>query len=183
MLPFFIKAMSLAFTEFPLMNINVNPETDEAGYIKEYVIKEDHNIAVAIDSPHGLVVPVIKKCQEKSILDINQAILDSRDKAYSGKLTAADFEGGSFTVSSVGNLGGKYFVPTILRPQGGICAIGKSNKTPKWNEVTESFEPKDIINFSYTCDHRVIDGATCAQFSERVRQLIEDPHKMLLTMN
>mgnify|MGYP002369593324 FL=1 len=67
MLPFFIKALSLGLSKFPLMNVNVNPETDEQGYIKEYVIKADHNIAVAIDSPHGLLVPTLKRVQEKSI--------------------------------------------------------------------------------------------------------------------
>ena len=132
MLPFFLKAMSLAMQEQPLMNINVNPETDDQGYIKEYVIKKDHNFAVAIASPHGLVVPVIKKIQEKSILQINQALIGLRDKAESGSLGAEDFADGTFSVSSVGNLGGKYFVPTILRPQGAILAIGKTNKVAKW---------------------------------------------------
>ena len=63
-------------------------------------------------------------------------------------------------------MGGKYFVPTILRPQGAIAAIGKLNKVAQWNDETSTFEPVDMINFSYTCDHRIIDGATCAMFSE-----------------
>lgn len=114
MLPFFIKAISLSLTKYPLMNVNVNPETDEQGYIKEYVIKADHNIAVAIDSPHGLLVPTIKRVQDKSIVKINDELLQLRDKAAKGSLTNEDFANGTFTVSSVGNLGGKYFVPTIL---------------------------------------------------------------------
>jgi len=116
MLPFFVKAISLSLSKYPLMNVNVNPETDEQGYIKEYVIKADHNIAVAIDSPHGLMVPTIKRVQEKSIIKINDEILELWDWAYKGALTTEDFANGTFTVSSVGNLGGKYFVPTILRP-------------------------------------------------------------------
>lgn len=183
MLPFFIKAISMAMTEYPIMNINVNPETDSDGYIKEYVMKANHNIAVAIDSKFGLVVPVIKEVQNKSILDINNEMLMLRDKAQEGKLDANDFADGTFTVSSVGNMGGKYFVPTILRPQGAICAIGKANKVAKWCDVKEDFYPADIINFSFTCDHRIIDGASCAMFSERIRKLVEDPNQMLLSMN
>jgi 2-oxoisovalerate dehydrogenase E2 component (dihydrolipoyl transacylase) len=186
MLPFFIKAISLSMRNSPGMNINVNPETDEDGYIKEYVIKHDHNIAVAIDSPNGLVVPVLKKVQSKSILDINEEMLELRDKASTGKLTAEDYQDGTFSVSSVGNLGGTYFVPTILRPQGAIIAIGKATKKPKYagNENGQhNWEPMDAINFSFSCDHRVIDGATCARFSEDIRKLIENPQNMLLNMN
>lgn len=186
MLPFFIKAISLSMRNSPSMNINVNPETDEDGYIKEYVIKHDHNIAVAIDTPNGLVVPVIKKVQLKSILDVNKELMELRDRANAGKLTADDYKDGTFSVSSVGNLGGTYFVPTILRPQGSIVAIGKLNKKPKYvgTEATgHQWEPIEAINFSYSCDHRVIDGATCARFSEDVRKLIENPQNMLLNMN
>lgn len=186
LLPFFIKAISLGLRNHPGMNINVNPATDEDGYIYEYVIKHDHNIAVAIDSPSGLVVPILKKVQNKSILDINEELTQLRDKAATGKLTADDYEGGTFSVSSVGNLGGTYFVPTILRPQGAIVAIGKSNKKPKYVGTTAAghvWEPIDAINFSFSCDHRVIDGATCARFSEDVRKLIENPQNMLLNMN
>lgn len=163
LLPFFIKAISLGLRNYPVMNINVNPDTDEDGYIYEYVIKHDHNIAVAIDSPSGLVVPVIKQVQNKSILDINEEMLQLRDKAASGKLTMDDYSGGTFSVSSVGNLGGTYFVPTILRPQGAIIAIGKANKKPKYVGTTDAghiWEPFDAINFSFSCDHRIIDGAT-----------------------
>ena len=116
MLPFFIKALSLAMEEYPLMNSVVNPEIDSEGYIKEYVIKHDHNFAVAIDSPDGLTTPLIKNCNQKSIMQINKDLRALVDKAASGGLTKDDFEGGTFSVSSVGNIGGKYFVPTILRP-------------------------------------------------------------------
>ena len=116
MLPFFIKALSLAMEEYPLMNSVVDPEIDSEGYIKQYVIKHDHNFAVAIDSPDGLTTPLIKNCNQKSIMQINKDLRALVDKAASGGLTKDDFEGGTFSVSSVGNIGGKYFVPTILRP-------------------------------------------------------------------
>lgn len=100
----------------PEVNCNVNPETDSDGYIKEYVIKEDHNFSIAIDSKDGLTVPNIKKVQEKSILEINEELQVLREKAEKGGLTQADFDNATFSISSVGNLGGTYFVPTILRP-------------------------------------------------------------------
>lgn len=98
------------------MNLQVNSETDAEGYIKEYVIKQDHNFSIAIDSKDGLTVPIVKRVQDKSILEINEEILHLREKAETGKLTQADFEDATFSISSVGNLGGTYFVPTILRP-------------------------------------------------------------------
>lgn len=127
-LPFFVKAASLAMVDFPVVNSNFNPETDEDGYIKEYVLKKDHNFSIAIDSKDGLTVPNIKRIQEKSILQINSDIQDLRARTDSGKLTAADFEEATFSISSVGNIGGTGFVPTILRPQVAIMAIGKASK-------------------------------------------------------
>lgn len=116
LLPFFIKAASLAMQEFPIINSHVNPELCDGGYIKEYVIKKDHNFTIAIDSKDGLTVPNIKKVQEKSILQINEEIGKLREKANQGKLGPNDFANGTFSISSVGNLGGTYFVPTIFRP-------------------------------------------------------------------
>jgi 2-oxoisovalerate dehydrogenase E2 component (dihydrolipoyl transacylase) len=187
MLPFFIKAVSLALTEYPGMNVNVNPATDDDGYITEYVIKKNHNIAVAIDSPNGLVVPVIKQVQEKSIIDINSDLLELIGKAKESKLDMEDYEGGTFSVSSVGNLGGTYFVPTILRPQGSIIAIGRARKVAKYIETKADgehvFEPASYIAFSISCDHRVIDGGTCARFSEALRKYIENPATMVVNMS
>ena len=115
-LPFFIKALSLAMKEHPIINSVVNPETDSEGYIKEYVIKKDHNFSVAIDSAHGLVTPIIKQVNNKSILEINSDLRTLVEKTKNNALIQSDFDDGTFSVSSVGNLAGKYFVPTILRP-------------------------------------------------------------------
>jgi 2-oxoisovalerate dehydrogenase E2 component (dihydrolipoyl transacylase) len=132
LLPFFIKALSLAMDEYPIVNSVVNPALDAEGYVQEYVLKKDHNFAVAIDSPHGLVTPNIKKVNEKSILQINQDLRALIDRTSSGALVQADFDDSSFSVSSVGNIGGRYFVPTILRPQTAIIAIGRAVKAPKY---------------------------------------------------
>jgi 2-oxoisovalerate dehydrogenase E2 component (dihydrolipoyl transacylase) len=126
LLPFFIKALSLAMTHYPEVNSIVNPALDGEGYIKEYVIKKDHNFSVAIDSDHGLVTPNIKKVNEKSILQINKDLRALVEKVKTNTVTQADYDNGTFSVSSVGNIGGRYFVPTILRPQVGIIAIGKA---------------------------------------------------------
>lgn len=101
-LPFFIKAVSLALSEFPLLNIHVNPKTDDQGYITEYIEKKDHNIGVAIDSKDGLIVPNIKQVQNKSIIQINNELGRIRDAAAKGALTQHDLENGTFTISSVG---------------------------------------------------------------------------------
>lgn len=147
------------------------------------MIKADHNFSVAIDSKHGLTTPNIKKVQTKSILDINRDLKDLIDRSNNDKLIQDDFNNGTFAVSSVGNIGGKYFVPTILRPSAAIIAIGKSHKVPKYVEGKEiMWEPMDCITFSITADHRIIDGASVARFSQRLKQYIENPNLMLISM-
>lgn len=116
LLPFFVKASSLAMLEYPMVNMNVNPETDSDGLIFEYTIRKDHNISIAIDSKDGLTVPIIKQVQNKSILEINEELNDLRERAEKGGLTADHFAGGTYSISSVGNIGGTYFVPTVLSP-------------------------------------------------------------------
>ena len=155
LLPFFVKAASLAMIDFPIVNCNVNPETDEEGYIKEYVIKKDHNFSIAIDSKDGLTVPNVKRVQDKSIIQINNDIVNLRERIEQSKLTAADFEEATFSISSVGNIGGTGFVPTILRPQGAIMAIGKAQKTAKYVEDAAlpegyKFIPADMVSLKHT---------------------------------
>ena len=106
------------------------------------------------------------------------------EKVQTNSLTKSDFEGGSFSVSSVGNIGGKYFVPTILRPQAAIIAIGKAYKQPKYTgkEGQYAWEPMDTISFSITADHRILDGATIARFSQSMKKYIENPNLMLISI-
>lgn len=188
MLPFFIKACSIAMLEYPLMNTHVDNDLDAEGYIQRYVIKDDHNFSVAIDSQDGLTVPVIKRVQDKSILQINNDLQDLRKKAETNTLTRDDFNGATFSVSSVGNIGGRYFVPTILRPQASIIAIGQAHKIAKvvddpTNKEGFKFVPADAINISISADHRVLDGATVARFSASMKRLVENPNLMLLNMH
>ncbi len=187
-LPFFVKAASVAMQEYPIVNSNFNPETDDEGYIKEFVIKKDHNFSIAIDSKDGLTVPNIKKVQDKSILQINNDLIGIRERVEQGKLVAADFDEATFSISSVGNIGGTYMVPTILRPQVAIMAIGKARKLAKYVEDKThpdgyKFEPADMVNISISADHRILDGATVGKFAARMKELIENPNLMLISMS
>ena len=188
MLPFFIKACSIAMAEFPEINTHIDNDLDDDGYIQRYVLKHDHNFSIAIDSPDGLTVPNIKAVQNKSILQINADLKDLSTRAANGGLVKADFDDGTFSVSSVGNIGGKYFVPTILRPQAAIIAIGRASRIAKLvddDSKPEGYriEKADEIGFSISADHRVIDGATCARFGARMKDLIENPNLMMLSMH
>lgn len=166
-LPFFIKAISLAMNEYPIINSLVDPSVDSEGFIQKYVIKKDHNFSIAIDSKDGLTTPNIKQVNRKSILDINSDMRDLINKVNTNTLSRSDFEDGTFAVSSVGNIGGKYFVPVILGPQAAIIAIGKAHQTPKYTGKgnDHAWEPMETISFSIAADHRVLDGATVARFS------------------
>lgn len=137
---------------------------------------------MAIDSRDGLTVPNIKAVQGKSILQIDSDLKTLIDKSANGQLLASDFADATFSVSSVGNIGGRYFVPTILRPQAAIIAIGKSHTLARFNEDTDAFEPAEVVNFSISADHRVLDGATVAKFATKMKHLIENPNQMLLNM-
>ena len=179
-----MKAISLAMNEFPEINSVVDPELDNEGYIKQYVIKKDHNFSIAIDSKDGLTTPNIKQVNRKSILDLNGDMRDLIDKVQTNSLQKSDFDEGTFSVSSVGNIGGKYFVPTIFRPQAAIIAIGKAYKSPKYTGSgnDHSWEPMDTISFSITADHRILDGATIARFSQSMKRYIENPNLMLISI-
>ena len=126
MLPFFIKACSISMTEYPIVNSLVDNELDSDGFIQRYVIKKDHNFSIAIDSKEGLTTPNIKNVNLKTIKQINQDLKDLQYRSENNKLVKSDFEDSTFSVSSVGNIGGRYFVPTILSPQTAIIAIGKA---------------------------------------------------------
>ena len=164
-LAFFIKAASLAMIEYPIVNSIVGKELDSEGLIKEYTIRGEHNFSIAIDSKDGLTVPNIKQVQQKSIFEINTELKNLQEKAATGKLSKADFSDATFSISSVGNIGGTGFVPTILPPQTAIMAIGKARKMPKYVEdptKPEGFrwDPAEIMNISFSADHRILDGAT-----------------------
>lgn len=178
-LPIIIKAVSLTFQQFPLLNahldINTNPSKPQI------VLKGSHNIGVAVDSPSGLLVPVIKNVQNHSIASLALEIQRLSGLARAGKLTSADLTGATFTISNIGSIGGTAVAPVIVGPQVGILGIGKARVVPAFGEGGELVRREECV-FSWSADHRVVDGAYVARAAEEVRKNIEGVEAMLVRM-
>lgn len=178
-LPFIIKAVSLALEEFPLLNsrIEVGDEQEPPQLIR----REKHNVGIAMDTPLGLVVPNIKNVSSLSIIDIASEISRLQSLAKAGKLSITDLTGGTFTVSNIGSIGGTYVAPVIVQSEVAILGVGKARTVPAFDEQDQVVK-REILNFSWSADHRVVDGATMARMAERVRGLIEDPEAMMVKL-
>lgn len=175
-LPFVIKAVSLALEEFPLMNARVDTGAGEDA--PKLVMREKHNIGVAMDTPQGLLVPNIKDVSPRSILDIASDVYRLQALAKDGKLSVTDLTGGTLTVSNVGSIGGTYVAPVLVQSEVAILGIGKARVTPAF-DGHDRVVKKDVMNFSWSADHRVVDGATMARMAERVRIFVEEPALMM----
>ena len=171
-LPFVIKAVSMALEEFPLLNARVDTGAEENS--PKLVMREKHNIGVAMDTPQGLLVPNIKNVSARSILDIALEVSRLQALAKDCKLSATDLTGGTITVSNVGSIGGTYVAPVLVQSEVAILGIGKARTIPAFDDHDHMVK-KDVMNFSWSADHRVVDGATMARISERVRAFIEEP--------
>ena len=144
-------------------------------------MRSSHNIGVAIDSPAGLIVPNIKNVSARSILSIAAELSRLSALAKQGKLSPQDLSGGTITVSNVGSIGGQVVAPVLIPGEVAILGIGKSRSIPVFNETGDVVKA-DVCNFSWSADHRVIDGATMARFSEVVRDYLEQPEMMVLDL-
>jgi len=173
-LPFILKATSLALKEYPMLNATVD-DTD----CTSVTYRADHNISIAVDTPGGLIVPNIKKVQERSILDIAQELDNISSRARSNKITNNDLTGGTFSLSNIGAIGGTYCRPILFVPEVCIGALGKFQALPRFDSDGNVVR-RDIMAVSWSADHRVIDGATMARFSNRWRNMLETPTSMLL---
>jgi 2-oxoisovalerate dehydrogenase E2 component (dihydrolipoyl transacylase) len=176
MMPFFMKAMSLAIKEYPLLNTKVNDDCTELTYFK------DHNIGMAVDSKVGLLVPNIKQVQTKSIVDLANDIMRLTNDARSGRVTSKDLKGGTITISNIGAIGGTVATPIINKPEVAIVALGKLQKLPRFNEQGDVVA-RSIMQVSWSGDHRVIDGATIARFCNLWKSFLEKPSHMLVHMS
>ncbi len=176
MMPFFMKAMSLAMNEFPILNSQVNADCTELTY------KSRHNIGMAVDSKVGLLVPNIKDVQSKSILDIAADITRLTTAARSGRVSPADLKDGTISISNIGALGGTLATPIINKPEVAIVALGKLQVLPRFNANGE-VEARKIMQVSWSGDHRVIDGGTIARFCNLWKHYLEQPQEMLLAMH
>ncbi|MGB0986741.1 MAG: dihydrolipoyllysine-residue acetyltransferase [Pseudoalteromonas spongiae] len=176
MMPFFIKALSLALKEFPVINSQVNADCTELTYFN------DHNIGMAVDSKLGLLVPNIKSCQAKNMVDIANEVSRLTEQAREGRVTPADLKGGTISISNIGAIGGTTATPIINKPEVAIVALGKLQHLPRFNAKGE-VESRAIMQISWSGDHRIIDGATMARFNNLWKHYLETPSAMLMAMS
>lgn len=167
-LSFIIKICSLALKEYPILNASINKELTEITY------HGSHNIGIAVDTPTGLVVPNIKNVQDLSIFEIAQELQRIMELAKVNKLSPQDLSGGTFTLSNIGTIGGTYAKPVVVVPEVCIGALGRIQKLPRFDEKG-NVVPVHIMQFSWSADHRAVDGASIASFSNKIKQYIENP--------
>ena len=172
LLAFLMKASVSALKQFPDFNSSLSPEKDSL------IVKKYYHIGIAVDTPEGLVVPVIRDVDRKGILELSQDLGAASQKARDGKLAAADMQGGCFTISSLGGIGGTGFTPIINAPEVAILGVVRSKMTPVWNG--ESFVPRLMLPLSVSYDHRVIDGALAARFARHLCHMLEDVRRLVL---
>ncbi|MCG9678225.1 pyruvate dehydrogenase complex dihydrolipoyllysine-residue acetyltransferase [Vibrio sp. Isolate24] len=171
-LVFIMKAAAKALEAFPAFNSSLS-EDGESIILKKYV-----NIGIAVDTPNGLVVPVFKDVNKKGIYELSEELMAISKKARAGKLTAADMQGGCFTISSLGGIGGTAFTPIVNAPEVGILGVSKSEMKPVWNG--KEFEPRLQLPLSLSYDHRVIDGAEGARFITFLNGALSDIRRLVL---
>ena len=172
MLAFLIKASVAALKKFPEFNSSLEPGGENL------ILKKYFNIGFAADTPNGLVVPVIKNADQKSVIDIAREMTELSIKAREGKLSPTEMQGGCFSISSLGGIGGTFFTPIINAPEVAILGVSKSSMKPIWNG--NDFMPRLILPMSLSYDHRVVDGASGARFSTYLAGLMSDIRKLVL---
>ncbi|OIN14408.1 2-oxo acid dehydrogenase subunit E2 [Oceanisphaera psychrotolerans] len=172
LLPFFIKALSLALHDFPLFNSRLNPKGTGVSYLP------DHHIGVAVDTDAGLLVPVLRHCQRRSLLDIAAELERLTAAARAGRLAPAELQGATITLSNIGTLGGVVSTPVVMPPQVAIAALGRWQRLPRFNEAGEVVA-QELMMVCWSADHRLIDGATLARFNRRWYRYLEQPERML----
>ncbi|MTJ02789.1 dihydrolipoyllysine-residue acetyltransferase [Idiomarina piscisalsi] len=171
-LVFIMKACAKALREFPTFNSSLS-ESGESLYMKKYV-----HIGIAVDTPNGLVVPVIRDVDKKGIYELSEELVEISSKARDGKLKAADMQGGCFSISSLGGIGGTAFTPIVNAPDVAILGVSRNEMKPKWNG--KEFEPRLTLPLSLSYDHRVIDGAEAARFTAYLSGVLGDIRKLVL---
>ena len=171
-LAFIVKAAVSALKKHPEFNASIAPEGDAL------IVKRYFHIGVAVDTPGGLVVPVIRDADQKGVLQIAKEMAEVSAKARDGKLSPADMQGGTFSISSLGGIGGGHFTPIINAPEVAILGISRSLTKPVWNG--KEFEPRLMLPMSLSYDHRVIDGAQGARFISTLNGVLSDIRRVLL---
>ena len=172
MLAFMIKACVTALRQFPQFNASL----DKSG--ENLIVKKYYHIGVAVDTPGGLVVPVVRDADRKGVFDLARELAEISKLAKDGKLKAGDMQGGTFSISSLGGIGGNYFTPIINAPELAILGVSRSAMKPVWNG--KEFVPRLVLPLSLSYDHRVIDGAAAARFTTELAKILSDIRRTLL---
>jgi pyruvate dehydrogenase E2 component (dihydrolipoamide acetyltransferase) len=172
MLGFLMKAAVVALKQFPEFNASLSPDGESL------VLKNYFHIGVAVDTPGGLVVPVIRDVDKKGLLEIAKELGDLSGRMRNGKISPADLQGGCFSISSLGGIGGTFFTPIINAPEVAILGVGKAVMKPVWNG--KEFVPRLMLPLSLSYDHRVIDGALGARFSTYLTTVLSDIRRLVL---
>ena len=171
-LVFMMKAVAKTLQQFPTFNSSLSADG------QSLIQKKFFHIGVAVDTPNGLVVPVVRDVDQKGIHELSKELLEISKKARQGKLTSQDMQGSCFTISSLGGIGGTAFTPIVNAPDVAILGVSKSEMKPKWNG--KDFEPRLMLPLSLSYDHRVIDGALAAKFSVTLAGILSDIRKIIL---
>ncbi|MCU7555555.1 dihydrolipoyllysine-residue acetyltransferase [Alteromonas sp. ASW11-19] len=171
-LVFMMKAAADALKAYPVFNTSLSADGESL------IQKKYFHIGIAVDTPGGLVVPVVRDVDKKGIMELSRELMELSVKARDGKLKAADMQGSCFTISSLGGIGGTAFTPIVNAPDVAILGVSKSDMKPKWNG--KEFEPRLMVPLSLSYDHRVIDGAVAARFAVHMKNVLEDMRQMLL---
>ncbi len=171
-LAFIMKAVVASLKAYPRFNTSLAPSGDTL------IQKNYYHIGVAVDTPDGLVVPVIRDVDQKSLIEISNEIRAFAGKARDKKLKPADMQGGCFTISSLGGIGGTKFTPIINAPEVAILGVSRSKMQPVWNG--SEFEPRLMVPLSLSYDHRVIDGAEGARFTTHLSKMLSDIRRLIL---
>jgi pyruvate dehydrogenase E2 component (dihydrolipoamide acetyltransferase) len=166
-----MRACALALSEFPVFNSSLSAAGD-ALVLKKYI-----NLGFAADTEDGLVVPVVRDAGNMDVMQLASSLAELAGKARDGKLKAADMQGGSFTISSLGGIGGTAFTPIINAPEVAILGVSRSRQAPVYDGT--QFAPRLMLPLSLSYDHRVIDGAAAARFTSRLGELLSDPDTLL----
>ena len=171
-MPFLLKAVATALARMPQIKASLAPDGDNL------VLKHYTHIGVAVDTKNGLVVPVLRDVDKKSLFDLARALMELSDKAREGKLLPGDMQGGVFTVSSLGGIGGTLFTPIVNAPEVAILGVSRSEMKPVWNG--SEFAPRLMLPLSLSYDHRVVDGADGVRFTTLLAELLGDIRRLLL---
>ena len=172
MLSFIMKAVAAALKKYPRFNSSLDPSGENL------ILKNYFNVGVAVDTPNGLVVPVLRDVDQKSLIDISMELREISIKAREKKLKPSDMQGGCISISSLGGIGGTKFTPIVNAPEVAILGVSKADIKPIWNG--KEFEPRLMCPLSLSYDHRVIDGADGARFSTYLSHLLSDARRLLL---